>query len=226
MANSNVDGGKHRRIYRRAGDGYPSDVRTAEWARMEPLIPEASPGGRPRKTDMRAAVNAILYLLRTGCRGAICPATAFRRAQRSTTSFASSSVMASGRQSGPSCIPRKSGSRQTRRWSKGDSNRGSHPGFHRSRRPVRDEERRHRARRHRCIRRRSASRPSKVNIAAIRTALRRCRRLVLNDHAYDKLTGWSNVIPVVPVKGDATETYKFIKEESHGTRSTPHRYRT
>jgi len=50
--------------------------------------------------------------------------------------------------------------------------------------------------------------------------------LVLNDHAYDKLTGWSNVIPVVPVKGDATETYKFIKEESHGTRSTPHRHRT
>jgi hypothetical protein len=31
------------------------------------------------------------------------------------------------------------------------------------------------------------------------------------------------VIPVVPVKGDATETYKFIKEESHGTRSSPHR---
>jgi hypothetical protein len=50
--------------------------------------------------------------------------------------------------------------------------------------------------------------------------------LVLNDHAYDKLTGWSNVIAVVPVKGDATETYKFIKEESHGTRSTPHRHRT
>ena len=27
----------------------------------------ATPGGRPRKTDMRAAMNAILYLLRTGC---------------------------------------------------------------------------------------------------------------------------------------------------------------
>ena len=36
-------------------------------ARFEPLIPEASPGGRARKTDMRAAMNAILYLLRTGC---------------------------------------------------------------------------------------------------------------------------------------------------------------
>ena len=49
--------------------------------------------------------------------------------------------------------------------------------------------------------------------------------LVLTDHAYDRLTGWPNVIPIVPVKGDATETYKFIKEESYGTRSTPHRYR-
>jgi putative transposase len=29
--------------------------------------PWATPGGRPRKTDMRAAMNAILYLLRPGC---------------------------------------------------------------------------------------------------------------------------------------------------------------
>src|SRR5262245_62031895 len=58
---------EHRRIYRREGGGYPSDLRDAEWARLEPLIPPARPGGRPRKTDMRAAVNAILYLLRTGC---------------------------------------------------------------------------------------------------------------------------------------------------------------
>src|ERR1700730_17896367 len=56
-----------RRIYRREGNGYPSDLRNAEWARLAPLIPEASPGGRPRKTDMRAAMNAIFYLLRTGC---------------------------------------------------------------------------------------------------------------------------------------------------------------
>ena len=31
------------------------------------LIPPAKPGGRPRKTDMRSAMNAIFYLLRTGC---------------------------------------------------------------------------------------------------------------------------------------------------------------
>jgi transposase len=58
---------EHRRIYRRKGEDYPSDLRYAEWAWLEPLIPKASPGGRPRKTDMRAAMNAIFYLLRTGC---------------------------------------------------------------------------------------------------------------------------------------------------------------
>jgi len=38
-----------------------------EWARLEPLIPPAKPGGRPRQTNMREALNAIFYLLRTGC---------------------------------------------------------------------------------------------------------------------------------------------------------------
>jgi transposase len=58
---------EHRRIYRREGEGYPSDLQHAEWAGLEPLIPPARPGGRPRKTDMRGTMNAILYLLRTGC---------------------------------------------------------------------------------------------------------------------------------------------------------------
>ena len=58
---------EHRRIYRREGEGYPGDLRDAGWARLEPMIPPARPGGRPRKTAMRAAMNAILYLLRTGC---------------------------------------------------------------------------------------------------------------------------------------------------------------
>jgi transposase len=57
---------EHSRIYQRNGDGYPSDLRGAEW-RPEPLIPKPLPGRRPRGTDMRAAMNAISYLLRTGC---------------------------------------------------------------------------------------------------------------------------------------------------------------
>lgn len=58
---------EHRATYRREGGGFPSNLTDAEWQRLEPLIPPATPGGRPRKTDMRAAMNAILYLLRTGC---------------------------------------------------------------------------------------------------------------------------------------------------------------
>ncbi len=58
---------EHRRRYRREGGGFPSDLSDAEWAVLGPLIPAACPGGRPRKTDMRSAMNAILYLLRTGC---------------------------------------------------------------------------------------------------------------------------------------------------------------
>ena len=57
----------HRARYRRDSERFPSDLTDAEWVRLEPLIPDARPGGRPRKTDMREAMNAILYLLRTGC---------------------------------------------------------------------------------------------------------------------------------------------------------------
>jgi transposase len=58
---------QHRKTYARVGGRYPSDMTDAEWALLEPLIPPAKPGGRPRETDMHEAINAILYLLRTGC---------------------------------------------------------------------------------------------------------------------------------------------------------------
>jgi transposase len=58
---------EQRERHRQCGNGFPSDLTDAEWDRLEPLIPPASPGGRPRKTDMRSAMNAILFLLRTGC---------------------------------------------------------------------------------------------------------------------------------------------------------------
>jgi putative transposase len=58
---------EHRAKYRQSGSGFPSDLSDGQWARLESLIPPATPGGRPRKTDMRAAMNALLYLLRSGC---------------------------------------------------------------------------------------------------------------------------------------------------------------
>ena len=56
-----------RNILNWQGERLPSNLTNGEWARLGPLIPAASPGGQPRKTDMRAAMNAILYLPRTGC---------------------------------------------------------------------------------------------------------------------------------------------------------------
>jgi putative transposase len=46
---------------------YPSDVTDAQWALVEPLIPPALPGGRPREVNVREALNAILYRNRNGC---------------------------------------------------------------------------------------------------------------------------------------------------------------
>lgn len=44
-----------------------SQLSDAEWALLEPLIPPAKPGGRPRTVDMREVVNGIFYVLKTGC---------------------------------------------------------------------------------------------------------------------------------------------------------------
>lgn len=46
---------------------YPSDLSDGEWHLLEPLVPAAKPGGRPRSADMREILNGIFYVLRSGC---------------------------------------------------------------------------------------------------------------------------------------------------------------
>jgi len=46
---------------------YPSDLSDQEWALLEPLLPPAKLGGRPRSVDLREVLNALFYLDRTGC---------------------------------------------------------------------------------------------------------------------------------------------------------------
>ncbi len=46
---------------------YATDLSNEQWKLIEPLLPPARPGGRPRKTDLREVFNALLYLNRTGC---------------------------------------------------------------------------------------------------------------------------------------------------------------
>ena len=45
---------------------YPTDLTDAEWTILEPLIPKAKPGGRPRSVDMREIINAVFYVPRGG----------------------------------------------------------------------------------------------------------------------------------------------------------------
>lgn len=52
---------------------YLTDLTDEQWAILQPLIPPAKPGGRPRKVDMREVINTILYLNRTGCQWAMLP---------------------------------------------------------------------------------------------------------------------------------------------------------
>jgi putative transposase len=51
---------------------YPSDLTDSQWKLVEPLIP-VYPGGRPRTTPLRDVLDAIFYLVRTGCQWRFLP---------------------------------------------------------------------------------------------------------------------------------------------------------
>ena len=46
---------------------YPTDLSDKEWAILEPLVPAVKPGGRPARWPRREIVNAIFYVVRSGC---------------------------------------------------------------------------------------------------------------------------------------------------------------
>jgi putative transposase len=52
---------------------YATDLTDPQWREMEPMIPPARAGGRPRGVDMREIVNGIRYLLRAGCAWRLLP---------------------------------------------------------------------------------------------------------------------------------------------------------
>jgi transposase len=57
---------------------YPSDLKDVQWAQLEPLLKpprgQRHAGGRPRKYELRRVVDALLYVVKTGCQWRQMPA--------------------------------------------------------------------------------------------------------------------------------------------------------
>ena len=64
---------KNRAKYNRDHLKYTSDLTDEEWAHIEPLIPPAKSGGGKRRTNMRAVMDGVMYILSTGCQGRYIP---------------------------------------------------------------------------------------------------------------------------------------------------------
>jgi putative transposase len=52
---------------------YPTALTDEQWQVVQPLLPAAQPGGRPRTVDLREVVNTLFYQNRTGCQGVLLP---------------------------------------------------------------------------------------------------------------------------------------------------------
>jgi transposase len=64
---------EHRRTAARRGLRYPSDLTDADWTLVEPPIPPGKRGGRRRSVNLREVLNAIFYVLSTGCQWTALP---------------------------------------------------------------------------------------------------------------------------------------------------------
>ena len=53
---------------------YPTDLTEEEWSHVAPLLPKPAKTGRRRSVDLREVLNAIRYLVRTGCGWRMLPA--------------------------------------------------------------------------------------------------------------------------------------------------------
>jgi transposase len=62
-----------RREYCREKLRYASDLTDEEWALIAPYLPEPRRFGRPRSTDLRTVVEALLYISTTGCQWRMLP---------------------------------------------------------------------------------------------------------------------------------------------------------
>ena len=64
---------RHTVLAPKGRSGYRSDISDQEWKLVEPLLPGRARTGRPRKTELRQVINALRYLVRSGCEWRMLP---------------------------------------------------------------------------------------------------------------------------------------------------------
>jgi putative transposase len=52
---------------------YPTDLSDKEWEQLEDVVPKAKSGGRPAKYSRREIMNAIFYVVQSGCAWRLLP---------------------------------------------------------------------------------------------------------------------------------------------------------
>ena len=62
-----------RRDHARRAERYASDLTEREWSLIAPFLPPPRRQGRPRTTDLREVMNAILYMASAGCQWRMLP---------------------------------------------------------------------------------------------------------------------------------------------------------
>src|SRR5258705_11047129 len=87
---------------------YDTDLTDAAWSLIAPILPAARTGGRPRKTNLRAVLNAISICYEQAANG-VCFLESFHRGTRSTTTFGPGRTMVSGLVSSAQCTSKYDG---------------------------------------------------------------------------------------------------------------------
>ena len=62
-----------RTNYQRDRARFASDLSDEEWLLIEPFLPSGRALGRPRTTSLRSVLNALFYMLETGCQWRMLP---------------------------------------------------------------------------------------------------------------------------------------------------------
>ena len=79
---------------------YDTDLNDAAWAWIAPYLPAAQSGGRPRKTDLRAVLNAIFYFT---CCEPVASGACYPASSRARAPFTITFVPGKMRASWPNC---------------------------------------------------------------------------------------------------------------------------